>query len=233
MPNERVMIKQEARDYLNKNYGYNFKLFLITILTYVLLSVATDEPSGWVAFALVLITIVNFFVTISTSYVSLDGLRAEAPTGNPITQQTESLKSKYVWGVIVISLLMSIYTTLWTLLLIVPGIVKSYSYSQALNIYKDSVDAGQPLGYNEAITKSRELMDGHKADLFIMHLSFISWGLLVIVTFGIALFYVYPYFTLAGQNFYKHLVPGRLGLYDLPETVRDAVLQENNEDELS
>lgn len=34
MQNERVMIKQEARDYLNKNYGYNFKLFLITILTY-------------------------------------------------------------------------------------------------------------------------------------------------------------------------------------------------------
>ncbi|SUP59189.1 Uncharacterised protein [Weissella viridescens] len=38
--------------------------------------------------------------------------------------------------------------------MIVPGIVKSYSYSQALNIYKDSVDAGQPLGYNEAITKA-------------------------------------------------------------------------------
>lgn len=233
MPNERVMIKQEARQYLNQNYGYNFKLFLISVLTYILLSVATDNPTKWVAFALALISIVNFFVTISADYVSLDGLRADEPTGNPITQQTESLKPKYIWGVLIISLLMSIYTTLWTLLFIIPGIVKSYSYSQALNIYKDSVDAGQPVGFNEAITQSRELMDGHKADLFILQLSFILWALLVIVTLGIALFYVYPYFSLAKQNFYKHLVPGRLGLYDVPEPMRDIALHEDEDDELS
>ncbi len=71
-------------------------------------------------------------------------------------------------------LLMNIFITLWSLLFIIPGIVKSYSYSMAPYILAENPH----LSANEAITKSRQLMDGHKSELFYLDLTFIGWNLL-------------------------------------------------------
>ena len=57
----------------------------------------------------------------------------------------------------------------------------------------------------DAITKSRQMMDGHKADLFILQLSFFFWWMLVPFTFGLALIYVIPYMSAAMTNFYLSL----------------------------
>jgi len=106
---------------------------------------------------------------------------------------------KNLVGNLVTYLLMTIYTALWTLLLIVPGIIKTYSYSMSMFIrYK------QPnIGGNEAISLSREIMNGRKMKLFKLHLSFIGWILLGIITFGIALLFVYPYMQAANVAFYE------------------------------
>ncbi|MBS0950391.1 DUF975 family protein [Weissella minor] len=202
----RAEIKAEAKGFLMKFYVYNLQLFLIPILTMILMSVSTDTNRWGVALVGFLISVVNFITTNSMQYVTLDNLRAGQPTGAPISQQMEMTKKKYFFGVLMISLLSYIYLLLWTLLLVIPGIIKSFSYSQALNLYKDSVDAGQPLGYNEAITKSRELMNGHKIDMLVLYLSFFFWGLFVIVTLGLAIFFVYPYYTITVQNFYLYLL---------------------------
>ena len=61
------------------------------------------------------------------------------------------------------------------------------------------------LGINEAIDRSREMMYGHKMDLFLLDLSFIGWFLLGIVTCGIALFWVMPYVEAAHAAFYEDL----------------------------
>jgi uncharacterized membrane protein len=99
-------------------------------------------------------------------------------------------------------LLQGIYTFLWSLLLIVPGIIKSYSYSMTNFILKDEPD----LKYDAAINKSMKLMDGHKMDLFILDLSMIGWFLLSIITIGIGFVFLIPYSYTAHAHFYEDLI---------------------------
>ena len=102
------------------------------------------------------------------------------------------------WGA---SLLMSVYVFLWSLLLIIPGIVKSYAYAMTYYIMQEN--PGMSLGL--AIGKSRRMMKGHKWELFLLDLSFTGWMLLGIVTFGLALFYVWPYYQAARAAFYYEI----------------------------
>ena len=98
-------------------------------------------------------------------------------------------------------ILQTLYLLGWTLLFFIPGIVKSYSYSMTYFIMNDDKNVGA----NEAITKSREMMNGHKMELFVLDLSFIGWLLLSVCTFGILLFWVVPYMNLAHAEFYRRL----------------------------
>lgn len=68
------------------------------------------------------------------------------------------------------TLLLLVYTFLWTLLLIVPGIVKNYSYAMTYFILKDEPQ----LSNNAAIEKSMKMMSGNKMKLFLLDLSFIG-----------------------------------------------------------
>ena len=94
-------------------------------------------------------------------------------------------------------LLMVVYTILWTLLLIVPGIMKSYSYAMTAFILRDEPQ----LKNNEAIEKSMRMMEGHKMNLFVLDLTFIGWILLGIVTCGLGLLWVEPYICTARAAF--------------------------------
>ena len=103
-------------------------------------------------------------------------------------------------------LLTGLYTALWMLLLIVPGIIKSYSYSMAPYIMAEHPEWGA----NECITKSREIMDGHKFELFCLEISFIGWALLSILTLGIGGLFLTPYTRAARAAFYRNLCPADL-----------------------
>lgn len=102
-------------------------------------------------------------------------------------------------------ILTSIFTFLWTLLLFIPGIVKSYSYAMTPYIVQDMVASGKQVGATDGINASRELMNGHKMDLFIFDLSFLGWGLLAGLTFGIGLLWLVPYYQTSKANFYRNL----------------------------
>lgn len=103
---------------------------------------------------------------------------------------------------LILGLLIAIFVFLWSLLFVIPGIIKAYSYSMS---YYISVD-NPSLTAEEARLKSMKLMDGNKWDLFCLHFSFIGWILLVIVTFGLAAFFVLPYMQAAQAEFYNDLV---------------------------
>jgi uncharacterized membrane protein len=94
-----------------------------------------------------------------------------------------------------------LYTFLWTMLFIIPGIVKSYSYAMSYYIMCDNPE----MGANEAITRSREMMNGHKWQLFCLRFSFIGWILLSILTFGVLMIFVAPYMQAAEAEFYENL----------------------------
>ena len=98
-------------------------------------------------------------------------------------------------------LLTCLYIFLWTLLLIVPGIIASYSYSMVLFIYVDNPE----MGISETLRKSKEMMYGYKTKLFLLHLSFIGWGLLCILSFGIGFLWLGPYMFTSLSVFYEEL----------------------------
>ncbi|WEV60616.1 DUF975 family protein [Streptococcaceae bacterium ESL0729] len=91
-------------------------------------------------------------------------------------------------------------------------IAKSYSYAQATNIYKDYIDQGIKISARESISKSKNLMAGHRFKFFLFNLSFILWFILVGLTLGLAIFYVLPYYRTSLQNFYLKLAPEKEGL---------------------
>ena len=99
------------------------------------------------------------------------------------------------------SLLYNVYIMLWSLLFVIPGIVKSYSYAMTFYILRDNPD----MPANDAITESRRMMDGNKLRLFCLHLSFIGWLLLSVLTCGILLLWVIPYMQTAQAAFYESL----------------------------
>ena len=98
-------------------------------------------------------------------------------------------------------LLQSIYTFLWTLLLIIPGIIKYYSYALTPYILNDD----SALSFNGAIDKSMAMMRGHKMDLFILDLSFIGWYILGCVTCDIGFLWIIPYWQTTRAHFYLDL----------------------------
>ncbi|MBO5186993.1 MAG: DUF975 family protein [Prevotella sp.] len=95
-------------------------------------------------------------------------------------------------------LLQGIYTVLWTLLLIVPGIIKSFSYAMTPFVLKDNPG----MSGNAAIEESMRIMDGKKMDLFMLYLSFIGWAILACLTLGIGFLFLIPYMETTLAHFY-------------------------------
>jgi uncharacterized membrane protein len=93
---------------------------------------------------------------------------------------------------------MMIFIFLWTLLLIIPGIIKSFSYSMAMYVLAEHPE----LTAREALDESSRMMRGHKWELLVLYLSFFWWYLLGTVTLGIACIYIAPYITATITNYY-------------------------------
>lgn len=98
-------------------------------------------------------------------------------------------------------LLKGIYILLWALLLIIPGLIKEYSYAMTEFILKDNPE----MSGEEAICESMRLMQGHKMQLFLLDLSMIGWLILSILTLGIGLLFLLPYNYTAHAHFYEDL----------------------------
>lgn len=93
-------------------------------------------------------------------------------------------------NIVLTMFLRDLFTTLWSLLLVVPGIVKHYEYLMVPYIIAEN----PAMDYKEAFQISKQMMDGEKMEAFIMDLSFLGWYLLSAVTCGLlAIFYVNPY----------------------------------------
>ncbi len=103
-----------------------------------------------------------------------------------------------VYGTLLLSYL---YMFLWTLLLVIPGIIKGYSYSMTSYVMVDNPE----LSYNAAIERSMAMMDGYKMKYFLLHLSFIGWALLSILTCGIGFLWLVPYIHQTSAAFYEEV----------------------------
>lgn len=95
--------------------------------------------------------------------------------------------------------LMFLFILLWTLLLIIPGIIAALSYSMTFYIIadEDSITA------MDAITKSKKMMNGYKWKYFCLGLRFFGWALLCFLTFGIGFLWLFPYIQVSVAKFYE------------------------------
>lgn len=102
----------------------------------------------------------------------------------------DGFRSGHYVNIVLTMFLRDLFTALWSLLLVVPGIVKHYEYLMAPYIIAEN----PAMDYKEAFQISKQMMDGEKMEAFIMDLSFLGWYLLSAVTCGLlAIFYVNPY----------------------------------------
>ena len=95
--------------------------------------------------------------------------------------------------------LVNLFSFLWALLLIIPGIMKAFSYALTPFIIMDEPE----LTARQAITRSCEIMQGRRWKLFCLYLSFIGWGILSILTFGIGILWLVPYMNASFAAFYE------------------------------
>ena len=179
---DRLELKNAAKSQIKGNIG---TLFIAMLLMAVITSVASFV-SWLIAPA--------FVISFAMIYLKLiDGQKPQV--GNIF--DGFSIFGKAFW----LSIITSFFIMLWSLLLIVPGIMKTYAYMMAPYILAENPE----LKAREALNESKRITDGHKMNLFVLHLSFIGWGLLGIVTMGIAFIYVIPYIEATTANAYKKL----------------------------
>jgi uncharacterized membrane protein len=105
------------------------------------------------------------------------------------------------WNALLAYLLIIVFVVLWSLLLIIPGIIAAISYSQTFYILSEnpSIDPG------EAIDRSKAMMNGYKAKYFRLCLRFFGWALLCCLTLGIGFFFLIPWVQVTFAGFYDDL----------------------------
>lgn len=188
-------IRDRAFESLLRKWGKaamaTFICGLLGGLPYTLLNELVFDGSGWVY------TIFILPLAWGYSYLFLSVSRGGEVDYGKMFDGYKDFKRIFLT-----MLLSNIYEFLWSLLLIIPGIVKGYSYSMTPYILADDKD----IRYDAAIEKSMKMMQGHKWRLFLLDLSFIGWFILCLLSLGIGFFWLIPYIETSHAKFYEELL---------------------------
>ena len=181
----------EAMNYLNYvndgNYEYAMKYFE-----------GMTPPAGAYGIDL-LLSLAMGIVTVGFLIVLLNTARG---TGAAFGNLMDGFG--FWWKIILLHVVQGIFITLWSLLLVVPGVIAAYRYSMADYILIDD-PTKSPL---QCLKESKRMMDGHKGELFMLDLSFIGWfllGLVPMVGYAVRVWSV-PYVNMARTLFYERLL---------------------------
>ncbi|MEN2666326.1 DUF975 family protein [Listeria aquatica] len=168
-------LRRSARESLRGKWGLAIGVF---ILSYLIIAAGSSILGfipilGWLASFLLIGPL-----TIGVSWFYLSLSRKERPdVGYMFSGYNDFGRTLLAY------VLVSVFTMLWSLLLIVPGIIKMYSYSQTYYILRDNPD----ISALDAITESRHMMNGYKGKLFGLSLTFLLWYLIPVVIFIIGI----------------------------------------------
>lgn len=138
---------------------------------------------------------VGYALEVGRARFFLKGFKDDVSIGNLFS----TFNTREYFNIIKAIFVRNLYTLLWFLLFIIPGIIKSYEYRMVPYIMAEDPS----LGANEAIQKSRNMTYGHRTDLFVLDLSFIGWNLLGLLLFGIGGIFVYPYYEATNAKVYN------------------------------
>ncbi|OUQ56427.1 DUF975 family protein [Lactobacillus gallinarum] len=213
----RKELKDNAKQSLRGNWGWAIIVFLITAIIVGIFTGAGhwldetyinyDGTNIFYQFASPIGSIllwIGSFIGLSRNIAFLE-LRDDQKEEKPYMAAFSVFTENRFGPELINFVLVSIFTFLWTWLLIIPGIIKAYSYSMTPYIVKDMVASGKQVSATDGINASKELMKGHKMALFIFDLSFLGWNILAAITCGIGYLWVTPYYQTAKANFYRRI----------------------------
>ncbi len=189
---DRIAIKEKSKQQISGQIGV-FVLIYLAFLGIVLVLDYFPVIGGGLTF----VATILFELQLITIHLNLTkGIMPEFMMLFDIFK-----KPRLCGNAIALYIMTYILTLLWSLLLIVPGIIKALSYSMAPYILAENND----MLPQDAIKQSMRIMEGHKMELFILELSFIGWEILCVLTLGLASIYVLPYYETTVANFYNEI----------------------------
>ena len=193
---DRAALKSAAKQQIRGKIGV---LFIITLII-AIISVGANLILGLIPVvgSIIASFIITPAFTLSITRVYLNMINGYEPSVGDAFSGFDDF-----WSAFKVNFLVGLFTFLWSLLLIIPGFVKSFAYSMSIYILAENKGKAAL----ECINESKAITNGHKMELFVLGLSFIGWILLVLVTFGIAAIWVAPYIQATMANAYRSLKP--------------------------
>lgn len=185
MKTENGVLMREARESLKGKWGLAIGAFVVYFLVSLVLGII---PFASLIFGgPLMLGIAIFSLSISRNQEA------------KLEQVFEGFNN---FGTALVSyLLIVIFTFLWMLLLIIPGIIAAISYSMTFYIIAED----NTISAMDAIDKSKEMMYGYKGDYFLMMLNFLGLSILCLLTFGIGFLWLIPYMQVSIAKFYDDL----------------------------
>jgi uncharacterized membrane protein len=195
MNTENVTLMRAARESLKGKWG----LAILTFLIYTLLTSTTGSARSYgsmLTFSSALTLIIGGPLELGAAIFSLSISRGKESRLEQIFLGFNNFSTA-----LITYLLLILYVLLWTLLLIIPGIIAALGYSMTFFILSDD-----PLiKPREALKKSKSMMDGYKMKLFYLCLRFFLLGLLCILTLGIGFLWLIPFINVTMAKFYDDI----------------------------
>ncbi|MQW23709.1 MULTISPECIES: DUF975 family protein [unclassified Lactococcus] len=171
-------------------------------------SIDVSSVNGANGFQNLLILVIGFIVSmvsISLLFTLITMFRQQHKDGSIGDDMFRVFRQDVFFKVFCLQLWRILFVTLWSLLFVIPGIIKAFAYSQSDMILFDKLENGTYNGSREIITESRQMMKGFKGNYFYMQLSFIGWYILVSITFGLVGLYVIPFYAATSVAFYENV----------------------------
>ena len=211
----RALLKQDAKEAMRSanpspvlttlaffaiSLAFTFFANIFTLIQAFSGKSGSDGFIGWLVYAVITILFSLLLGCIQFGYYvySLKVFKKQDPGITELFSHFPMLLK-----VLGLSLYMSILVWLWSLLLFIPGIIAALRYSQAFFVLAENPDWSA----GDCIRESKKLMKGHLVEYIFLLLSFFFWGLLTLITFGLASLYVLPYMQVTFAGYYLSLKP--------------------------
>lgn len=222
-------IKNESLNTLKNNWGTGILIHLCFFLISLLLEILNSLEElvfNQVENSLLLILIfLIIFIIMNISLVNANVMGSlkcflKLAKGKKLEVKYYSFGFNHMFTAFKVGGAFCLFTFLWSLLLVIPGIIKSISYSMSFLI---AIEYPEISG-REALKLSIKLTDGYKWDIFLLGLSFIGWAFLSVLTLGIGFLWLSSYMDTAYCILYLKLKRNKIELFEELESEQEIYL---------
>ena len=165
------------------------------------------NPVAWLVASVAVLVILLLAIALrifalNVLVVGCKGFFSQSMTGEPEFQTIVNGFTGDYWNCVKTCFLRDLFVGLWSLLFVIPGVIKSYEYRMVPYLLAEHPE----MGSSEVLARSKEMMAGNKWETFVLDLSFIGWALLGAITMGIVyIFWTSPYINATEAALYHRL----------------------------